>query len=477
MAFELKLEPNLSPAFVWAHQTEYGDNIADEDGGQYFLDQASGQCYYQTSSGEVMPVAIEEQGELDEKGQSFVAQERLVQIKDSNRDTETSKTSESVHSFNNHNTLYQTVTIVPTDTGKGDVSSYVLVVQEPGENDKKTLPDTLNDNAEDSYDFEKDTEAYLDATLKKSKTAASTKYSCTVKDCNYVTHKAFLLTRHLRSHSDVRPHRCAVCDRGFKSLPCLQNHVNTHTGTKPFKCKFCTRRFTTSGELVRHVRYKHTFEKPHKCTECDYASVELSKLKRHIRIHTGERPFECNQCTYASPDTFKLKRHMRIHTGDRPYHCDLCPASFTQSNSLKSHRQIHTGDKPIFQCDFCATTCGRKTDLRLHVQKQHTSAENIHCKICNKGFPDRHSLKEHRKIHDGQKCFKCELCPYASTSQRHLETHLLLHTDEKPFNCNTCDQAFRQRQLLKRHQNVYHTPGYVPQQPKEKAFQVLLDFY
>jgi len=47
-----------------------------------------------------------------------------------------------------------------------------------------------------------------------------------------------------------------------------------------------------AGELVRHVRYRHTHEKPHKCHECDYASVELSKLKRHIRCHTGERPYQ-----------------------------------------------------------------------------------------------------------------------------------------------------------------------------------------
>jgi hypothetical protein len=46
------------------------------------------------------------------------------------------------------------------------------------------------------------------------------------------------------------------------------------------------------GELVRHVRYRHTHEKPHHCTECDYSSVELSKLKRHMRCHTGERPYQ-----------------------------------------------------------------------------------------------------------------------------------------------------------------------------------------
>lgn len=34
--------------------------------------------------------------------------------------------------------------------------------------------------------------------------------------------------------------------------------------------------FVTSGELVRHRRYKHTHEKPFKCSMCDYCSVEAS---------------------------------------------------------------------------------------------------------------------------------------------------------------------------------------------------------
>ena len=50
-----------------------------------------------------------------------------------------------------------------------------------------------------------------------------------------------------------------------------------------FRLKFCKSCFVVVGELVRHVRYRHTYEKPHKCGECDYSSVELSKLKRHMR--------------------------------------------------------------------------------------------------------------------------------------------------------------------------------------------------
>ena len=34
------------------------------------------------------------------------------------------------------------------------------------------------------------------------------------------------------------------------------------------------------------------------------------------------------------------------------------------------------------------------------------------------------------------------------------------------FQCDQCDQSFRQRQLLRRHQNLYHNPTYVPPMPK-----------
>lgn len=71
--------------------------------------------------------------------------------------------------------------------------------------------------------------------------------------CNYTSPKRYLLSRHMKSHSEERPHKCRVCERGFKTLASLQNHVNTHTGTKPHLCKFCDAAFTTSG------KYFYTF--------------------------------------------------------------------------------------------------------------------------------------------------------------------------------------------------------------------------
>lgn len=74
----------------------------------------------------------------------------------------------------------------------------------------------------------------------------------------------------------------------------------------------------------------------------------------------------------------------------------------------------------------------------------------------------------HAKTHEGEKCYRCEVCPYASISARHLESHMLIHSDEKPFQCQYCDQTFRQKQLLKRHENIYHNPDYVAVMPREK---------
>lgn len=391
---------------------------------------------------------------------------------------------------------YQTVTIVPSEVNQGgevrsEVNqggevSEVLIVSQPDEQGQARADPNLNLDMS-VFDFKEDNKGVggqeedepevaeggfkkiIKVTPKKTSHGMQAQLMCNY--CNYTSPKRYLLTRHTKTHSEERPYKCNICYQGFKTVASLQNHINTHTGVRPHKCKECEAAFTTSGELVSHVRYRHTFEKPHHCTECDYCSVELSKLKRHLRSHTGERPYECPHCSYASPDTFKLKRHLRIHTGEKPYECEICRARFTQSNSLKAHRLIHTGNKPVFQCELCPTTCGRKTDLKRHVQKLHPSEKPMQCKKCGKSFPDRYTYKIHLKTHEGEKCYKCELCPYAALSQRHLESHILTHTGEKPFTCDECDHSFRQKQLLKRHKNLYHTPDYVPPPPREKTHE------
>lgn len=123
----------------------------------------------------------------------------------------------------------------------------------------------------------------------------------------------------------------------------------------------------------------------------------------------------------------------------------------------------------MFQCSLCPTTCGRKTDLKIHMQKLHSTDQPLLCKKCGETFPDRYTFKVHFKSHEGEKCFKCPECDYSAISQRHVDTHMLVHSGLKPFECEECDLAFRQKTLLKRHRNIYHNPSYVPQDTKDKG--------
>ncbi|XP_017473426.1 PREDICTED: transcriptional repressor CTCF-like isoform X1 [Rhagoletis zephyria] len=239
-------------------------------------------------------------------------------------------------------------------------------------------------------------------TIKATDSSQSAVLNCS--HCNFQTSEQYMLSRHMKSHSDDCSHACSICGRVFKNKNKLQDHMNAHQRNKPFACLSCDSRFIRSGDLARHVRYKHSFAKRHECSECDYSSVEISKLQRHMRSHTGERPHKCPHCSYASPDNFKLQRHLRTHTGERPYECDMCHARFAQSNTLKCHKLIHNvDDRPVFYCALCPTTCGLKAVLRRHVKKQHYSETPIVCSRCGKNFPDRYSYKMHKKTHGGER--------------------------------------------------------------------------
>lgn len=307
-----------NPQTITVIQAEGDNDIEDdEDGGTYFVDQ-SGNYYYQADKnlqpvlsdppdGEGIQYIVEEDENMltqDEDGNEIITDEVLPRSRKQNL----------VLSKNNARN-YENVSIVQSENNDGEVS-YVFIMDDKDEEEEDSqaaittamavdaLDGTIeNDEDQKIYEFEEDASQAAPSApetdnSKRKTTQKSVKKSQVASQihmcnyCNYTSPKRYLLSRHMKSHSEERPYKCSVCERGFKTLASLQNHVNTHTGTKPHNCKYCESCFTTSGELVRHVRYKHTHEKPHKCQECDYASVELSKLKRHIRCHTGERPYQ-----------------------------------------------------------------------------------------------------------------------------------------------------------------------------------------
>ncbi|XP_037539160.1 transcriptional repressor CTCF [Nematolebias whitei] len=396
---------------------------------------------------------IEEEGELEEVGSQMLEEDVDEPVQSLNDDTSWSKDSDFL-----------------TPSG---------AIKKAKKAKKSHLRYTEGDKDMDVsvYDFEEEQQEGLLSEVNAEKVVGTMKppkptkikkkgvkktFQCEL--CSYTCPRRSNLDRHMKSHTDERPHKCHLCGRAFRTVTLLRNHLNTHTGTRPHKCTDCDMAFVTSGELVRHRRYKHTHEKPFKCSMCDYASVEVSKLKRHIRSHTGERPFQCSLCSYASRDTYKLKRHMRTHSGEKPYECYICHARFTQSGTMKMHiLQKHTENVAKFHCPHCDTVIARKSDLGVHLRKQHSFIETgKKCRYCDAVFHERYALIQHQKSHKNEKRFKCDMCDYCCRQERHMVMHRRTHTGEKPYACSQCEKTFRQKQLLDMHFKRYHDPNFVP---------------
>lgn len=125
----------LPDAVEHSNPMDQDDEDSGDGGGQYFVDQATGQYYYQSQDGQTMtvvqagddetpnvPVPIEVEEESPPKDPKSSA-------KASSSSTSTAKTrSEGQVVMNSGGDDFQTVHIVPSNAGGNEVS-YVLIVQ------------------------------------------------------------------------------------------------------------------------------------------------------------------------------------------------------------------------------------------------------------------------------------------------------------------------------------------------------------
>ena len=122
-------------------------------------------------------------------------------------------------------------------------------------------------------------------------------------------------------------------------------------------------------QLREHSQNEHGEDiSPHQCNKCGASYAVKSQLEKHMAFHSPTSQV-CNVCHKTFANVYRLQRHMLSHSENsdlRKFKCLECGKAFKFKHHLKEHIRIHSGEKP-FSCSNCGKRFSHSGSYSSHM--------------------------------------------------------------------------------------------------------------